>query len=400
MLNTQGNISRITKKNIEYYLQLFPIVLISGARKVGKSTLAFELKIPTYVTLNDINIYEMAIDNPRDFIESLKKPVVIDEIQRLPQLLIFIKEYLDRSEKNGEFLLVGSANLKGFKDVFEPLSEKIAIVELYPFSLKEKKRKDENVIDIFENDLDKLILRQYLHDDIAENIIDGGYPQVLKINSLKEKYLWFSSYIRTYIESDAKEFADIRNMDQFIKMYKLCMLRSSKPLNKNEIQKKLALDDKTFDNYFNVLEHTYQISKLQPYYNNNLEIVTKTPKIFATDTGVLSALLQNSSSFKDEIFRTFVYTELLKANAYSNKKVNIYYYKTSNGKEIDFILEFENRFIAIEVKAVNDVTKNDFKNMYILDKLKTFYKGIIIYNGNYLLKLDEKMYAVPIAIFD
>jgi len=403
------NIARAIKKDIIEYLNFFPVILISGARQVGKSTLALELNIPTYITLDDINIYEMAKNNPKDFIESLEKPVVIDEIQRVPQLLISIKEYIDKDRKNGMFILTGSANLKGFKDISDSLAGRVGIVELYPFSLKEKNRKDENIIDIFENDLDSFILKEYPKCNILESIIDGGYPEILKINSLKAKYLWFSSYIRTYIEFDAKELANIRNKDKFIKIYRLCMLRSSKLLNKNELQKETRVDNKTFDSYFNVLKHIYQISTLQPYFNNRLTRLIKTPKIFAIDSGILSYLLQIStkddletSLFKGAIFETFIYTELLKASTYSKLNIDMYYYGTIDKKEIDFILEFKNKVIAIEVKDSSKVTKDDFKHIYSLrDELKTeFSKGIVIYTGESLLKIDDKMYAVPIGFFN
>jgi len=351
----------------------------------------------------------MAKNNPKDFIENLEKPVVIDEIQRVPQLLISIKEYIDKDRKNGMFILTGSGNLKGFKDISDSLAGRVGIVDLYPFSLKEKSRKDENILDIFENDLDRFILKEYSKGNILESIIDGGYPEILKINSVKAKYLWFSSYIRTYIESDAKELANIRNMDKFIKIYRLCMLRSSKLLNKNELQKETGVDNKTFDSYFNVLKHTYQISTLQPYFNNRLKRLVKTPKIFAIDSGILSYLLQintkddlENSLFKGAVFETFIYTELLKASTYSKLNIDMYYYGTTDKKEIDFILEFKNKVIAIEIKASSKVTKDDFRHMYSLkDELNTeFFKGIVIYTGESFLKLDDKMYAVPIGFFN
>lgn len=399
-------IKRVVIEDIKEYRQYFPVILISGARQVGKSTLALHLEIANYITLDDINIYEMAKYNPKDFIANLSKPVIIDEIQRLPELLISIKEFVDKDRINGQFILTGSANLKGFKDISDSLAGRVGIVELYPFNLKEKNNSNENLIDVFFGNLDSFILQKYENLNIISNIIDGGYPEISKIDVGKGKYLWFSSYIRTYIESDAKELANIRNMDKFIKMYRLCMLRSSKLLNKNELQSEAGLDNKTFDSYFNVLEHTYQVSKLQPYFNNQLKRLTKTPKIFAIDSGILCHLLQITSqeeyekSFqKGEIFETFVYDELLKSTTYSKQKANLYFYGTTDKKEVDFILEFSNKIIAIEVKSSSKVTKEDFKHIYKLKEElnKEFDKGIVVYGGDTVLKMDEQMYAVPIG---
>ena len=248
------------------------------------------------------------------------------------------------------------------------------------------------------------MLKKYDNDGLSEKIINGGYPEITKISSEKSKYLWFSSYIRTYIESDAKEIGNIRNMDKFITMYRLCMLRSGNIFNKNELCLESGLDNKTFDSYFSVLEHTYQIQKLQPYFNNALKRLIKTPKIFATDTGVLAHLLQISSAqelanspYKGAIYETFVFDELLKANTSSKKRANIYYYRTSDQKEIDFILEISGRVIGVEVKSSKTISKDDFKHIYHLkENLQSkFDKGIVFYAGDMTMKLDDDMFALP-----
>jgi predicted AAA+ superfamily ATPase len=396
-------LKRAIREELDEYLKYFPVLLISGARQVGKSTLALHLGIENYITLDDINIYEMAKNDPKGFIESLDKPVIIDEAQRLPQLMITIKEHIDKKRINGEFVLTGSASLQGFKDISDSLAGRIGIVELYPLSLKEKNQKEENIIDIFSSSLDGYILKKY-KSDIAQHLLDGGYPEMLKIDSQKAKYLWFSSYIRTYIESDARELTNIRNLDKFIKMYRLCMIRSGNMFNKNELQKEAGLDNRTFDSYFAVMEHTYQLQKLQPFFKNQLKRLIKTPKIYATDTGVLTHLLQinskeelEKSHYRGDIVETFIYDELLKANSSALKKVGLFYYRTSDKKEIDFILDYGEKIIAIEIKASKSISKSDFKHIYHLQKEipDSFDKGIVLYGGDSFLRLDEKMYAVP-----
>ena len=399
-------IKRAIADEIKEYMKSFPVLLISGARQVGKSTLALNLDIPNYITLDDINIYESARNDPKGFIEHCKKLIVIDEVQRVPILLLAIKEFVDKDRTNGQFVLTGSANLKGFKDISDSLAGRIGIVELYPLSQKELSHSDENLIDILSGDISHLALKKYDNDGLSEKIINGGYPEITKISSEKSKYLWFSSYIRTYIESDAKEIGNIRNMDKFITMYRLCMLRSDNIFNKNELCLESGLDNKTFDSYFSVLEHTYQIQKLQPYFNNALKRLIKTPKIFATDTGVLAHLLQISSAqelanspYKGAIYETFVFDELLKANTSSKKRANIYYYRTSDQKEIDFILEISGKLIAIEVKSSKTISKDDFKHIYHLkENLQSkFDKGIVFYTGDRAVKLDDDMFALPFS---
>lgn len=396
-------LKRAIREELNEYLKYFPVLLISGARQVGKSTLALHLGIENYITLDDINIYEMAKNDPKGFIENLQKPVIIDEAQRLPQLMITIKEHIDKKRVNGEFVLTGSSSLQGFKNISDSLAGRIGIVELYPLSLKEKNEKEENIIDVFSGSLDAYILKKY-KNDILKYILDGGYPEILKIDSQKAKYLWFSSYIRTYIESDARELANIRNLDKFVKMYRLCMIRSANMFNKNELQKEAGLDNRTFDSYFAVMEHTYQIQKLQPFFKNQLKRLIKTPKIYATDTGILNHLLQigskeefEKSHYKGDIVETFMYDELLKANSSATQRVGLFYYRTSDKKEIDFILDYGQKVIAIEIKASKSISKSDFKHIYHLQKEipELFDKGIVLYGGESFLRLDEKMYAVP-----
>ena len=396
-------LKRAIREEIEEYLNYFPVLLISGARQVGKSTLALHLGIENYITLDDINIYEMAKNNPKEFVERLDKPVIIDEAQRLPELMITLKEYIDNKRVNGEFVLTGSASLQGFKDISDSLAGRIGIVELYPFSLKEKHQKSENIIDIFGGSLEGYILEKY-DSNLFKYILDGGYPEIAKIDNPKAKYLWFSSYIRTYIESDARELANIRNLDKFIKMYRLCMIRSGNIFNKNELQKEAGLDNRTFDSYFAVMEHTYQIHRLQPFFKNQLKRLIKTPKIYATDTGILSHLLQidskeelEKSHYKGDIVETFIYDELLKANSSATKKAGLYYYRTTDKKEIDFILDFGQKIVAVEIKTSKSVSKSDLKHIYHLQKEapEIFDKGIVLYGGDTFLKLDKSMYAVP-----
>lgn len=395
---------RAVSREIKEYINYFPALLISGARQVGKSTLCLHLGIQNYVTLDNINTYETAKSDPIGFLQALSKPVIIDEIQRLPHLLVSIKEEIDKNRINGQYILTGSANLKGFKDISETLAGRIGIVELYGLSQKELAKKDENLITVLCDNLDAFVQKEHKSDDIGERILKGGYPEIDRMDSVKARFLWFSSYIRTYIEADAKELGNIRNMDAFTKMYRLSMLRSANIFNKNEIQKECGLDNKTFDSYFKVLEHTYQVSLAKPYFSNATKRLIKSPKLFATDTGVLCHLLDiistdelEKSHFKGAIYETFVYGELLKANTYADRTASIYHYRTADKKEIDFLLEVGGKLTAIEVKCTKSVNIGDFKHILNLRESvgRQFDKGIVFYGGDIVLRFDANLYALP-----
>lgn len=200
-------------------MRYFPAVLLTGARQVGKSTLVL-MMLDNYITLDDITAYTAAKTDPQMFINNLKKPVVIDEIQKVPELMQAIKLDIDKHRVNGSYLLTGSANIMAYRGISDTLAGRIAIFELLPLSCKEIASKSENVVDILFSgrikDSSPAIVET---GDIIRQIIKGGCPEVQKIDTPRGRYIWFSSYIRTYIERDVREIGELRKLDNFIRMY-------------------------------------------------------------------------------------------------------------------------------------------------------------------------------------
>lgn len=401
-------IRRALKKDILMYIEHFPSILITGARQAGKSTLAMDLGIDNYVTFDDITTYESAKADPKSFIMSLKKPVVIDEVQKVPEIFVVIKEYIDNDRAAGTFILTGSSNLQGFKNISDSLAGRTGIIDFYPFNLAECYGQETNLIDILLSDERVSDVREI---DFPKHVIKGGFPEAQTIQEQKILYLWFSSYISTYIERDARDLGDIRNLDSFMRLYKSLAFRSANLTNKADISKETGIDNKTLDNYLSLLRNTYQISSLAPYYKNELKRLIKTPKIYFCDTGILCHLLRitetdqlMSSEYKGILYESFVYSELLKANTYAKNKVEISFYRTSDGKEIDFLLDNGNTLTAIEVKSAKTVTMSDFKHIrYLAESTKGLLKtGYVMYNGNKVLSFGEhagtKLFAVPIYL--
>lgn len=238
--------------DVQAYLMHFPSLLITGARQVGKSTLALQLGIENYVTLDDIATYQSAKADPKGFILSLTKPVIIDEIQRVPELFVAIKEQIDLDRRAGQFVLTGSSSLQGFRDLSDSLAGRIGIVDLYGFNLSEIYATNFNVLDHLFSDTHFSSLEHSI--DIPSHLIKGGFPEVQTITHAKTRMLWFSSYIRTYIERDLHDVGNIRNLDSFMRLYLLLALRSANLLNKSELAKESSIDTKTLDNYLSILK--------------------------------------------------------------------------------------------------------------------------------------------------
>jgi hypothetical protein len=401
-------LTRSLREDLLKYLKHFPSVLIAGARQVGKSTLAMSLGIDNYVTFDDITSYESAKTDPKGFVSRLPKPVIIDEIQKVPDIFPAVKEWIDGDRKPGTFVLTGSTNLQGFKNISESLAGRIGIIDLYPLNLAEIYQSKTNLVDmLISNDLPA----GKSNVGIEHHIIRGGYPEIREMDDKKLLYLWFSSYISTYIERDARDIGDIRNLDSFMKLYKNAAFRSGSLMNKSELSKECGIDNKTLDNYLTILKNTYQVSLLAPYFSNELKRLVKTPKIYMCDSGILAHLLRVTSpeqlaesEYKGMLYETFVFDELLKANAYAEDRVEISFYRTSDGVEVDFILDSGRSMAAIEVKSSKSVSSGDFKNIkYAADSLRGKLKyGYVMYSGSEVMSFGQhaetKLFAIPYSV--
>jgi uncharacterized protein len=386
-------------------LNTFPVVLLNGARQVGKSTLALE-KFKNYLTFDDGELRLYAKENPKSFLKNLDLPICLDEIQKVPTLLEYIKIHIDTNRKNGTFLLTGSSNVLDHKDAKDTLAGRLCELRLHPLSSKEKNNKpNENIIEKLQNRDFKLIKKDY-SDEVIDHILDGGYPEILELEGLS-KDLWFTSYIATYIERDARDLADIRDLDSFIKFVNVLASRSGTILNKSSLSSDIGIKDITTDNYISIISRIYQVTLLKPYFVNIGKQFIKSPKIFFNDTGVLCSLLKiNSkaqllnSAYSGQIFETYIFCELQKHLDYLQKRTQIFHYRTNDKKEIDFIIEIDNEIFAIEVKQSSSVKKDDFK--HIIDLQNRYDKnclGIVFYNGEMVIAFSDDLVAIPFGIF-
>ena len=390
---------------LETALEISPIVLLSGARQVGKSTLSSKL-FTNYATLDDVDLRLTAIENPKGFIKRVKKPICIDEIQKAPNLLEAIKMDVDKDRINGRYLLTGSANLLDMKKTKDTLAGRIIELSLYPLSAKEKSGKaHENVVDmLFDRDFSCEKVDSNL---IVESIISGGYPELLRLDTELKRRLWFSSYISTYIERDARELGEIREINNFFKFFNVIAPRTATLLNKSKIAKATALKDSMVDNFFTILSQLYQVELLRPYSENIGKQFVKSPKLHMIDTGIACHMLRiknqktlEDSNYKGQIYETFIFAELKKHISFSIDNTDMFHYHTSDKKEIDFILSRGEQMLAIEVKASHSVDKGDFKHIFDFQKnSKKDILGIVFYMGDRVLEIDEKNFALPFGMF-
>lgn len=397
---------RYLKDSITQALGVFPALLITGARQVGKSTLSMGL-CENYITLDDITALGLAKSDPVMFVSHLKTPIVIDEIQKAPELLSAIKMVIDKDRKAGQFILTGSANILAFKNVSDTLAGRIAIFELSPLSMMEINFTKTVFLDsLFDGSFVQKQKPNIDENAILQRVLDGCYPDMALFEDPKMKYIWLSSYIATYIERDVRDIENIRNIDKFAKLVHLLASRSGNILNKADLSKESTLDTKTLDNHLTLLELVYQIKRVRPYYANIGKRFVKSEKLFFTDTGVLNFLLgiQSvdallASSFIGSIFETFVFNELHKQKTFLLDRTEISYYRTLDKKEIDFIVERNGKIVAVEVKFAKRIDKSDFRHIIDLqNSCDNFHLGVVIYMGEHLLAFGDNIWAIPVAM--
>lgn len=396
---------RTLESILEIALRTFPVVLLNGARQVGKSTIALE-NFKNYLTFDDGELRLYAKENPKGFLKNLELPICLDEIQKVPTILEYIKMHIDSNRINGDFLLTGSSNVLDHKDSKDTLAGRLCELRLHPLSSKEKNDKpNENVIEKLLNRDFKLAKKDY-SDEVINHIIDGGYPEILELKGFP-KDLWFKSYIATYIERDARDLADIRDIDSFIKFVNILSTRSATILNKSSLSIDVGIKDITCENYLSIINRIYQATLLRPYFINIGKSFVKSPKVYFNDTGVLCSLLKiNSkeqllnSTYSGQIYETYMFCELQKHISYLQKSAQIFHYRTNDKKEIDFIIEIDNKILAIEVKQSSSVKKDDFKHIIDLQsKIDQKCLGVVFYNGDMVIEFSDDLVAIPFGMF-
>jgi predicted AAA+ superfamily ATPase len=397
---------RTLESILKIALDTFPVVLLNGARQVGKSTLALQ-NFQNYLTFDDGELRLYAKENPKGFLKNLELPICLDEIQKVPTLLEYIKMHIDSNRVNGDFLLTGSSNVLDHKESKDTLVGRLCELRLHPLSSKEKNNKpNENVIEKLLNRDFKVPKKDY-SDEVYEHILDGGYPEILELEGLS-KELWFKSYIATYIERDARDLADIRDIDSFIKFVNILASRSGTLLNKSSLSNDIGIKDITTDNYLSIINRIYQATLLKPYFVNIGKQFVKSPKLFFNDTGVLCSLLKITSkeqllnsNYSGAVFETYIFCELQKHISYLQKSAQLFHYRTHDKKEIDFIIEVDNQILAIEVKQSSSVKKEDFKHIIDLQSRYNEKKclGVVFYNGDMVIEFSDNLVAMPFGMF-
>ncbi len=380
----------------------YPVVMITGPRQVGKTTVFKHLieSERTFISLDDPEIRSFAKQQPKLFFERFKPPLLIDEIQYAPELFPYIKMIVDKENRNGLFWITGSQIFPLMQGVSESLAGRVLLLRLYGLTLAELSARPAAE---FPQELN-YYLKPNAKGDIASQIIKGSYPRMIVEENISTNG-YYSSYVQTYLERDVRSIANISDMLQFNNFIKLLALRSAQELNMASLAKELAVDNTTVKRWLKILELSGIICLLAPYTTNLGKRVIKRPKLYFMDSGLLSYLVgidsvesYQKSPLKGSLFETFVVTEILKSWWYAGKTPAVYYYRDTRQKEIDIIIERGNQLYPFEIKSSHQ-PKPTIKQFNVLaNSTKEIHFGGIIYDGDNVVPIDEQFWFIPASM--
>jgi predicted AAA+ superfamily ATPase len=389
-----------------------PVVLLHGARQVGKSTLVrmlarAERPPRRYLTLDDAGMLAAAHGDPAGFVAGLDGAVALDEVQRVPELFLAIKAAVDRDRRPGWFLLTGSADVLLLPRLAESLAGRMEVLTLWPLSQGEIERTREGFVDaVFGERLPPLPKARRMVSDLIERIVRGGFPELVVRGKKARPRAWFGAYVTTILQRDIRDLAHIEGLTALPRLLALLASRPMGLLNHADLARNSGLAQSTLKRYMTLLETTFLVQTLPGWFPNVGKRLAKAPKVLLADTGLAAYLqgvdasrLRNDRTWLGPLLENFIVMELKKQVAWSSRLPQLLHFRTSEGREVDLILEdAAGRVVAIEVKAASTVGPDDLTGLRFLAgaAARRFHRGVLLYTGTEIVPFGANLHAVPL----
>jgi len=400
-------IERTMEGTLEKAAAEFPAVVLTGPRQSGKTTILRHLfgEKSRYVSLEAPDTRAAALEDPRGFLDMYFPPVIFDEVQYAPDLLPYIKERIDSDRhRSGQYLLTGSQNLLLMEKITESLAGRAAMLRLLPLSRREAEGRPAFPLP-WEPERPGGTERKPSFKEIWKNFLRGGYPE-LATNPRRDIGLWHASYVQTYLERDVRTIRQVGDLSQFQNFLRTLAARSAQLLNLTDVAKDLGLAVNTAKAWLSVLEATYQVIVLRPYFANIGKRLVKTPKVYFMDVGTLCYLTglkdpghAASGPMGGAIMETAVLSEIVKALTHRGIEPRVYFWRTSAGTEVDIVVETEGKLVPIEVKlsaTPRPEMASSIKAFQTALGDKTL-PGYVVHPGDVRLPLGSKVSALPFS---
>jgi len=371
---------------LQQLAQQYPVVTLTGPRQSGKTTLARSVfKDKAYINLELHDNREFARSDPRGFLRRIPDGAILDEIQRVPELVSYLQGIVDDKRQNGMFILTGSQQFEVSNSINQSLAGRTALLKLLPFTIQE-------------------VCSNYGAMDVENLLYRGFYPRIYDQNLNPTQAL--GDYFETYVERDLRQLIHVKNLSSFQKFVKLCAGRIGQVVNLSSLGNDAGVTHTTVHEWLTILEASYVVFLLQPFYRNVNKRLIKSPKLYFYDVGLASFLLGiekvnhlDSHPLKGHLFENLAVMEILKYRYNCGMKSNLNFYRDNTGNEIDVIYNVGQHVLPIEIKAGETVTQDFFKGLTAFQKVvqELPFGGLVIYAGNH----DETRKEMKIArIFD
>jgi predicted AAA+ superfamily ATPase len=403
------HVRRLAESEVEEAIADTPVVLIHGPRQSGKSTLAkvFSNEERRYLSFDNPRYLEDASKDPLEFLNTHSGPLILDEVQRVPKLFLPLKLKVDEDRMPGRYILTGSANVLALPKVADSLAGRMAIIDLLPFSQNELEGADSNFV---ENLFTRKVPKSAPPTEEAgvfRRLVVGGFPEANARATPRSRERWFEDYLRTIIERDVREIANIDALNQMPRVLRLIASRSGSTLNVASLSRDVGIPITSLHRYLELFTAVFMTIPVPPWSNNRGLRVTKSSKIFLVDSGLLCHLenitesgLERNRDHLGSVLESFVAMELRKLARFSVVKPDLYHLRTVKNLEVDFVLEAKGGdVVGVEVKSSRSITRSDVDGLRFLSELAgpKFVCGVILYCGDTVEPLATNIWAVPIS---
>lgn len=399
-------INRSMEKTVLWIQNSFPVLLITGPRQVGKTTMLKKLSDENrqYVTLDDPLLRELAVKDPALFLQRFEPPVIIDEIQYAPELFPYIKMYVDKNRHNGDFWLTGSQVFHLMKNLSESLAGRVGIINMLGLSNSEIMNQVSSPFTTKpEEIMKKLKLSKQLKlNEIFEIVYKGSMPALYADKHISTD-IFFSSYVQTYLQRDVKDLTQVGDELLFLRFLSNAAARTGQMVNYADMAKDIGISAPTAKQWLSILVSSGIIVLVEPYFNNALKRIIKSPRMYFLDTGLCAYLTKwttpevlEAGAMSGVFFESWVVGEIFKSYYNAGKRPPIYYYRDKDQREIDLIIYENDTLYPIEIKKSSNPSKNAIKHFNVLKN--TNFKlgnGSVICLSNDLLPIDKKNWFVP-----
>ena len=431
-----GLYPRYIEQRLTDALEDSPVVLIHGPRQCGKTTLAQTVCAPgnlswnndstkrkygtarpaddksgeyAYISFDNKGPREFAKNDPVGFASTLPQRVILDEVQKVPELFEALKIEVDRNRVPGRFLLTGSANVLQVPGLSDSLAGRMLMIRLHPLAQCELENQPPPgfLNTLFENGF-KVCQTRRLGMELGERISAGGYPAALALPPGQRRFSWYDSYIMTQLLKDVSGFARISTLETLPRLLAIAATRTAGLFNVSDITSSFELSRHTVKSYIKLLEMAFLVERTPPWYSNLNRRLVKTPKLHMCDTGLACALLgvdadglMQNRPLLGQLLETFVLQEMRRQSSWHDAHLSFYHYRDRKGAEVDIVIERGALAVAgIEVKASGTVTKADFRGLHKLEETvgSRFVCGAVLYDGDTCLRYGDRMWAIPLRM--